>query len=72
MLSLSGPLAKLQEHCFAPSGLIQNPLCIYGDLAYPLRMDLQRPFKGAGRASNEGEFNKFVCQVKVTLEWIFG
>ena len=41
MLAESGLLNKLQQHFFAPNG---NPLCIYGDTAYPLKVHLQAPF----------------------------
>lgn len=45
MLADSRLLNLLQRHSFSPTG---QPLCIsYGDLAYPLRIHLQGPFKGA-------------------------
>ena len=37
MLADSGLLATLQQHSFETNG---NPLCIYGDPAYPLRVHL--------------------------------
>ena len=69
MLALSGLLPKLQQHSFAPNG---NPLCIYGDPAYPLRLHLQGPFKGARLTPNEKLYNKSMSQVRVAVEWVFG
>ena len=36
MLALSGLLPMLEAHCVSPTG---QPLCVYGDLAYPLRVN---------------------------------
>lgn len=69
LLALSGILPKLQECSFAPNG---DPLCLFGDAAYPLRIHMQRPFKGAGLTPNERAFNKSMSQVRVSVEWIFG
>ena len=44
LLADSGLLEELLQYSFAPDG---TPLCVYGDSAYPLRVDLQGPFKGA-------------------------
>ena len=41
MLALSGLLPMLEAHCVSPTG---QPLCVYGDPAYPLRVHLQGPF----------------------------
>ena len=69
MLALSGILPNLEEISFAPNG---DPLCIFGDAAYPLRVHMQRPFKGVGLTPNEKEFNKSMSQVRVSVEWLFG
>ena len=37
MLAESGLLNEFQQHSFAPNG---DPLCIYGDPAYPFRVHL--------------------------------
>ena len=42
MLADSGLLDNLEQHSYSPDG---NPLCIYGDPAYPLRVHLQAPFR---------------------------
>ena len=69
MLAISGILPKLQEHSFAPNG---DPLCIFGDAAYPLQIHMQRPFRGAVLTPNEREFNKSMSRVRVSVEWLFG
>ena len=43
MLRESGLLRLLERHSLSPAGEI---MCIYGDPAYPLRPQLQAPFKG--------------------------
>ena len=42
MLAMSGLLAQLEELSFSPAG---QPLCIYGDPAYPHRIHLQCPYQ---------------------------
>ena len=42
MLADSGILPQLQQFSINQNGA---PLCIYGDLAYPLRQQLQTPFR---------------------------
>ena len=41
MLAMSGLLPMLENYCVSPTG---QPLCVYGDPAYPLRIHLQGPF----------------------------
>ena len=69
MLSESGLLTDLQQHSFTPNG---QPLCIYGDMAYPMRVHLQAPFKGARLTPIEKNFNKVMSQVRISVEWVFG
>ena len=59
----------LQELSFTPDG---TPLCVYCDPAYPLRVHLQGPFKGAHLTPAEPQFNKAMSQVRVSVEWLFG
>ena len=66
MLACSGLLTKLQQHSYAPNG---NPLCIYGDPAYPLRAHLQGPFPGPNVAQKA--YNKSMSQCRVAVEWVF-
>ena len=42
MLRESGLLPMLQHNAISPTG---QPLCVYGDPAYPLRVHLQAPFR---------------------------
>ena len=54
MLRMSGLLDQLQQFSHSPAG---QPLCIYGDPAYPLRIHLQAPYK----AAHTGKKVKFQC-----------
>ena len=72
LLASSGLLNLLSQNSFTRAG---NPLCIYGDPAYPLRVHLQSPFRQrvARRLTpNEELFNKSMSSVRVSVEWIFG
>lgn len=42
MLAESRLLPNLEGHAFSPTG---QPMCLYGDPAYPLRIHLQAPFR---------------------------
>lgn len=42
MLTDSGLMRDLQQHAFSHGG---QPMCLYGDPAYPLRVHLQGPFR---------------------------
>lgn len=44
MLAESGLLQDLEQYAFFTGG---QPMCIYGDPAYPLRVNLQGPFQEA-------------------------
>ena len=68
VLAQSGFLNQLQQHSIAPDGRI---LCIYGDSAYPLRPQLQAPFREPGLTAQQKEFNKSMSQVRVSVEWVF-
>ena len=69
MLAESGLLNELQQHSHTPHG---RSLCIYGDPAYPLRVQLQAPFRGPGLTAQQKEFNKSMSQVRISVEWVFG
>lgn len=45
MLADSGLLQVLEHHAFLPTG---NPMALYGDPAYPLRVHLVVPYRTAG------------------------
>ena len=69
MLAMSQLLTSLQCYSINTNGGI---LCIYGDPAYPLRPQLQCPFKGAAITPQQREWNKTMSEVRVSVELIFG
>ena len=66
---MSGLLAELEEHSHDTRG---QPLCIYGDPAYPLRVQLQGPYKGGALTAQQLAFNASMSAVRTTVEWVFG
>ena len=69
MLRESNMLQQLKLYAFNLNG---DPLCLYGDPAYPLRVHVQDPFKNARLLPLEQEFNMAMSKVKVSVEWLFG
>ena len=69
MLADSGLLQQMSQHCVLPNG---NPLCIYGDPAYPLSVHLQAGFKGANITAQQLIWNSRMSAVRVSVEWVFG
>jgi hypothetical protein len=59
----------LQQHAFSPNG---QPMSIYGDLAYPLMLHLQAPFRNPVMTPQMEAFNKSMSSVRISVEWIFG
>ena len=49
-----------------------QPMCIYGDPAYPLRLHLQTPFRNAVLTPDMQAFNDSMSAVRVSVEWLFG
>ena len=49
-----------------------QPLCLYGDSAYPLRIHLQAPFQGRVLTDEMQAYNKAMSSVRVSMEWMFG
>ncbi|KAK3722869.1 hypothetical protein QZH41_020457 [Actinostola sp. cb2023] len=68
MLADSGLLGELQQFAFSPTG---QPMCIYGDPAYPLRVHLQGPFKNAILTPLMQQFNSSMSEVRISVEWLF-
>ena len=68
MLTESGLLRELQQNAVSPTG---QPLCIYGDPAYPLRVRLQGPFKNAHLTPQMQHYNKSMSEVRTSVEWLF-
>ena len=69
MLAESGLLQDLESYAFSTGG---QPMCIYGDPAYPLRVHLQGPFQGAALTPQMEMFNASMSSVRVSVEWLFG
>ena len=46
-------------------------MCLYGDPAYPLRVNLQAPFRGNNLTNIQNAFNTAMSNVRVTVEWLF-
>ena len=68
MLADSGLLQHLQQHAWNN----QQPLCIYGDPAYPLSVHLQSRFRGAKLDPLEKRYNQAMSSARVSVEWLFG
>ena len=68
MLAESSLLAQLQQHAWFGN----RPLSMYGDLAYPLSIYLQAPFRGAHLTNEQKRCNKAMSSVRVSVEWLFG
>ena len=67
---MSGLLAQLEQYSFSPTG---DVLCIYGDPAYPHKLQLQRPYERRAPLTDEQQaFTQSMSQVRVSVEWIFG
>jgi hypothetical protein len=60
MLRMSGLWDELEQHSNTPLG---DPLCIYGDPAYPLQRHLQKPYQHATLTPREVEFNRSMSSV---------
>ena len=69
MLADSGLLNDLQRFAFSSTG---QPMCLYGDPAYPLRIHLQVPFRNAVLTPAMQAFNSSMNAVRESVEWLFG
>ena len=69
MLADSGLLQDLEQYAFSTLG---QPMCIYGDPAYPLRVHLQAPFQGAAVTAQMEMFNASMSSTRMSVEWLFG
>ena len=68
MLYESGLLPTLRRVAFHA----QQPLCLYGDPAYPLGVHLQGAFKDRQLTPQMRNYNKAMSEVRVAVEWMFG
>lgn len=69
MLRMSGLLTELNHHACSPTG---QPLCIFVDPAYPLRIHLQAPYHNAYLTAEQQSFNSSMSTVRAAVEWVFG
>ena len=63
----SGVLPNLRRVAF-----YNEPLCDYGDPAYPLGVHLQGPFKDRQLTPQMQAYNTGMSEVRVAVEWMFG
>ena len=68
MLQELGVLTNLRRFAFHND----DPLCIFGDPAYPLGVHLQGPFKEANLTPDMVAYNKAMSEVRVSVKWMFG
>ena len=47
-------------------------MCIYGDLAYPLRVHLQIPFRHVPLTPLMQDYNEAMSALRISVEWLFG
>ena len=66
---MSGLMNQLEMHSHNTVG---QPLCIYGDPAYPLRVHLMAPYKNLPLTPEQQAFNKSMSSVRTAVEWVFG
>ena len=69
MLADSGLLDDLEQHAFS---ITRELMALYGDPAYPLRVHLQVPYRGAGIKPQMELHNKAMSSVRMSIEWLFG
>ena len=68
ILHESGLLTDLRRVAFYNG----DPLCLYGDPAYPLRVHLKAPFRGNNITPEMALYNKAMSEVRVAVEMLFG
>ena len=64
----SGLLTDLRRVAFYNG----DPLCLYGDPAYPLEIHLQASFKGNNIIPQMALYNKAMSEVRIAVEMLFG
>ena len=69
ILADSDLLTTLEQYAVSPTG---QAMCIYGDPAYPLRVNLMAPFRGVALRAQMEAFNKSMSNVRTAVEWLFG
>ena len=69
ILADSGLLTQLQLHSHSS---LRNPLCIYGNLGYPLQAQLQTLFRDLHSTALQQQFNTSMSTVRSSVKWVFG
>ena len=69
MLAESGLLQDLQQNAVFPYGHL---MYLYGHPAYPLRVQIQQPFRNAVLTTQMQEYNARMSSVRESVEWLFG
>ena len=69
MLAISNFLTALEHNAVSPTG---QQMCIYGDLAYPLRVNLMAPFRGTALTAQIEAFNDSMSNVRMSFVWLLG
>ena len=69
MLADSDLLLDLNQYAFNLAG---QPLCIYGDPAYPIRVHLQCSFRNEALTPQMKAYNTAMSTVRSSVEWLFG
>ena len=69
MLADSDLLHDLNQYAFNLPG---QPLCIYGDPAYPIRVHLQCPFRNGALTPQMEAYYTAMSTVRSSVEWLFG
>ena len=63
-----GLLDDLERYSYSSA---REPLCLYGDPAHQLRLDLQAPFRDVALTPQMQQFNEIISTIKVSVEWLF-
>ena len=66
MLAISNLYKLLTQYSIKQNG---DMLCIYGDPAYPLRLQLQAPYMNALLTPQQKYFNMSLSKVRTSVEW---
>ena len=70
ILAMSGLLPQLEQYSVSLTGDI---LCMYGDPAYPHRLQLQRPYERRAPLTEEQQaFKQSMSKARASVKWIFG
>ncbi|CAH3180262.1 unnamed protein product [Porites lobata] len=69
MLADSQLLHDLHRFAYNPAG---QAVCVYGDPAYLLRVQMQRPFRYGVLTPQMQQYNAEMSAVSSSVEWLFG